>query len=74
MFTWAHIGRDGDLVIDWDEVRMNSDMFDRGHRNRDAEMGKLIAVISRESWERGFAEGAQADGVKQLLYMTGGNS
>ena len=37
MFTWAHM-RDDDLVIDWEEVRMNSNMYDRGHRNRDAEM------------------------------------
>ena len=44
MFTWAHM-RDDDLVIDWEEVRMNSNMYDRGHRNRDAEMGKLISVI-----------------------------
>lgn len=73
MFTWAHIDKDGDLVIDWEEVRMNSNMFDRGHRNHDAEMGKLLSIISRESWERGFSEGAKSEGLRQLLYMTGGN-
>ena len=46
MFTWAHM-KDDDLVIDWEEVRMNSNMYDRGHRNSDAEMGKLISVIQR---------------------------
>ena len=66
--------RDDDLVIDWEEVRMNSNMYDRGHRNRDAEMGKLISVIQRECFERGFEEGVKANGLRQLLYVTGGNS
>jgi hypothetical protein len=73
MFTWAHIDKDGDLVIDWEEVRMNSNMFDRGHRNHDAEMGKLLSIIQRMCFERGFEEGVKANGLRQLLYETGGN-
>ena len=72
MFTWAHI-KDDDLVIDWEEVNINLNMFERGHRNKDAEMAKMISMISRRAWEAGFAEGAKAEGLQQILYMTGGN-
>ena len=73
MFTWAHMN-DDDLIIDWEEVRMNSNMYDRGHRNSDAEMGKLISVIQRACFEKGFEEGVKSSDLRQLLYMTGGNS
>jgi hypothetical protein len=73
MLTWAHIRHDGDLVIDWEEVHINSNMYDRGHRNHEAELGKLIAVIQRMCFERGFEEGVKANGLRQLLYETGGN-
>ena len=58
MFTWAHMN-DDDLIIDWEEVRMNSNMYDRGHRNMDAEMGKMLAAIQRECYEKGFKDGLQ---------------
>jgi hypothetical protein len=72
MFTWAHI-KDDDLVIDWEEVNRNLNMFERGHRNKDAEMGKLLSIIQRMCFERGFEEGVKANGLRQLLYETGGN-
>lgn len=73
MFTWAHMN-DDEIVIDWEEVRMNSNMYDRGHRNMDAEMGKLISIIQRECFERGFEEGAKATEMRKLLFLTAGNA
>lgn len=72
MFTWAHMN-DDELVIDWIELNKNMNMFDNGYRNKDAEMAKLISVVSRRSWEAGFVEGLKADGAQALLHLTGGN-
>lgn len=66
MFTWAHMSFNGDLIIDWEEVRMNSNMFDRGHRNHDAEMGKLLSIVQRECYERGFKDGIRSQDSERM--------
>jgi hypothetical protein len=74
MQSWADVTDGGDLVLDWDEVIAYSRKFDRGYRNYNAALAKMISIIQREAWERGYREGVIAQGTERSLFLTGGNA
>ena len=72
---WAEVNKDGNLVIDWNEVFDKSQDYDHGERTFDSALGKLIALVQKNAFERGFIAGIDARHPEQrLLGYTGGNS
>jgi hypothetical protein len=75
MVEWAEVNKDGNLVIDWNEVFENSQEYDLGRRTFDSALGKLIAMVQKTSFEKGFLAGIDAKHPEQrLLGYTGGNA
>ena len=54
MNEWANINDDGELYIDWDMIFELSQEFDMGIKDYDASLAKLITLIQRLSFERGY--------------------
>jgi hypothetical protein len=73
MQSWADITDDGELILDWRDVQFFSQKFDRGYRNYESALGKMISIIQREAWERGYHEGVIAQDNAKLLFLTGGH-
>jgi hypothetical protein len=73
MQSWADVTDNGDLVLDWNEVIAYSGKFDRGYRTNNAALAKMISIIQREAWERGFHDGVVSQGHERSLFLTGGN-
>ena len=74
MVEWAEV-KDGNLVIDWNEVFDKSQDYDHGERSFDSALGKLIALVQKNAFERGFIAGIDARHPEQrLLGYTGGNA
>ncbi len=73
MRPWAKLTDGGELVLDWEEVIDYSREFDRGYRNYNSTLAKMISIIQREAWERGYHDGVVAQGTERSLFMTGGN-
>ena len=73
MQCWADITDDGELILDWKDVQFFSQKFDRGYRNYESNLGKMISIIQRDAWERGYHDGVIAQGNEKLLFLTGGN-
>ena len=57
MQAWADITDDGELILDWNDVVFYSHKFDRGFRNYESALGKMISIIQRRAYEHGFQEG-----------------
>ncbi len=57
--SWADITDDGELILDWNDVVFYSNKFDRGFRNYESALGKMISIIQRRAYEHGFQEGLQ---------------
>ncbi len=57
--AWADITDDGELILDWNDVVFYSQKFDRGFRNYESALGKMISIIQRRAYEHGFQEGLQ---------------
>ena len=57
MQAWADITDDGELILDWNDVVFYSHKFDRGFRNYESALGKMISIIQHRAYERGFQEG-----------------
>jgi hypothetical protein len=75
MNEWADVSDKGELIIDWDAVFELSLEYDDGMRDFDASLAKLISLVQRFSFERGFEEGIRANKpIEALLTMTMGNS
>ena len=55
--AWADITDDGELILDWNDVVFYSNKFDRGFRNYESALGKMISIIQRRAYEHGFQEG-----------------
>ena len=73
--AWADISSEGELLIDWEEAITNADAFDSGSREYDAGFGKLIVMLQRTSFEKGFKKGISSkDGTSILLADTKGNA
>jgi len=73
--TWADVTNDGELVLDWDEVASYSRKFDRGYRTYDAALAKMISIIQKASYERGFREGLRSQNLgEQWLAQVAGNA
>ena len=70
---WARLTDDGSLILDWQDVTYYSQKFDRGYRNYESALGKMISIIQREAWERGYHEGVIAQDSEKLLFLTGGH-
>ena len=73
MQCWADITDEGELILDWNDVQFFSQKFDRGYRNYESALGKMISIIQREAWERGYHDGVIAKGNEKILFLTGGN-
>jgi hypothetical protein len=72
---WADVSNEGELLIDWEEAIANAEAFDSGARDYDAGFGKLIIMVQRMSFERGFKEGIDSkDNTSNLLSLTCGNA
>ena len=75
MNEWANINDDGELYIDWDMIFELSQEFDMGIKDYDASLAKLITLIQRLSFERGYEAGIRANKpIEALLTMTMGNA
>ncbi len=57
--SWADITDEGELILDWNDVVFYSHKFDRGFRNYESALGKMISIIQRRAYEHGFQEGLQ---------------
>ncbi len=57
--SWADITDEGELILDWNDVVFYSQKFDRGFRNYESALGKMISIIQRRAYEHGFQEGLQ---------------
>ena len=55
--SWADITDEGELILDWNDVVFYSNKFDRGFRNYESALGKMISIIQRRAYEHGFQEG-----------------
>ena len=72
---WADVSNEGELLIDWEEAIANAEAFDSGARDYDAGFGKLIIMVQRMSFERGFKEGIDSkENTSKLLSLTCGNA
>jgi hypothetical protein len=75
MVEWAEINKNGDLVINWEEVFENSQDYDHGKRTFDSALGKLIALVQKEAFEKGLEAALKQDSaLSKLLVQTGGNA
>ena len=75
MVEWAEINKNGDLVINWEEVFENSQDYDHGKRTYDSTLGKLIALVQKEAFEKGFSRGLEQNSpLSKLLVQTGGRA
>jgi len=75
MVEWAEIDKNGDLVIYWEEVFENSQVYDHGKRTFDSALGKLIALVQKEAFEKGLEAALKQDSaLSKLLVQTGGNA
>ncbi len=57
--SWADITDEGELILDWNDAVFYSNKFDRGFRNYESALGKMISIIQRRAYEHGFQEGLQ---------------
>jgi hypothetical protein len=75
LIEWASIDKYGSLEIDWKEVFEKSQDYDHGERTFDSVLGKLIALIQKEAFEKGLEAGLNQDtSISKLLVQTGGNA
>ena len=75
MIDWAEINTNGDLIINWEEVFDNSQDYDQGLRTYASALGKLIALVQKEAFEKGLEAGLKQDpAISKLLVHTGGNA
>ena len=75
MVEWAEIDKNGDLVINWEDVFENSQDYDHGERTYQSALGKLIALVQKEAFEKGLEAGLKQDpALSKLLVQTGGNA
>ena len=75
MLEWAEINTNGDLIINWEEVFDNSQDYDQGLRTYASALGKLIALVQKEAFEKGLEAGLKQDpAISKLLVHTGGNA
>jgi hypothetical protein len=74
MTDWAYV--DGEtLHINWAEVFDHANYYDAGDTSFDAQLGKLISMIHRGAFERGFESGCKTTHPKEiLLAYTMGNA
>jgi hypothetical protein len=74
MTDWAYL--DGDsLVIDWSQVFDNAMNYDAGDKSYDSTLAKLLTLLQRYSFEKGFEEGLNHEAAtSKLLAKTGGNA
>lgn len=74
MTDWAYV--DGEIIqIDWSEVFDNASNYDAGDTSFDAQLGKLISMVQRRAFERGYLSGCQSKHPQDvLLSYTGGNA
>lgn len=74
-YTWADVDEDGKLLIDWEEVLENARAFDKGDRDYDAALAKMIIQIQRMSFEKGYELGINAKPeTAQLIIFPAGNA
>jgi len=72
---WADITEEGELMIQWEEIAFKAYEFDRGERDYDSALGKLISLIERRAFEEGYKQGMDARGSQSaLLAFTGGTA
>jgi hypothetical protein len=71
--TWADVDDNGQLIIDWEEAIENARNFDRGDRDYEAALGKLIVQVQRMAFERGFELGVNAkpETAKLMIFPAG---
>lgn len=75
MNEWAHVDDDGKLCIDWETIFEQSIDYDAGANDYDAQLAKLITLIQKFSFERGYEAGIRAKHpVENLLCLTMGNA
>lgn len=74
MTEW--ITMEGDSIqIDWSQVFDHAIDYDAGDNRFDARLAKLISVVHRNAFERGFAAGCATKHPQEaLLAYTGGNA
>jgi len=74
MTEWASMEGDS-IVIDWSQVFDNAMNYDAGDKCFDARLAKLITLVQRYAYEKGFEEGLNHDvATSKLLAKTGGNA
>lgn len=75
MIKWAEVNDNGDLVIDWQQVFDNSQDYDHGLKTYGTSLAKIIALVQKDSFEKGFLAGIDAKHPEQrLLAYTGGHA
>jgi hypothetical protein len=75
LIHWANIDKYGSLEIDWEEVFEKSQDYDHGERTYEAALGKLVALVQKEAFEKGLEAGLDQDSaISKLLAQTGGNA
>ena len=76
MTDWLHLEtRDGSLFIDWDEIFFNANQYDFGDKSFDSQLGKIISLVQKEAFEKGFSAGLeQTSPLSKLLVQTGGRA
>lgn len=75
MIKWAEVNDNGDLVIDWQQVFDNSQDYDHGLKTYGTSLAKIIALVQKDSFEKGFLAGMDAKHPEQrLLAYTGGHA
>ena len=74
MTEWAYLDDDS-IHIDWSQVFDNAMNYDAGGKCFDARLAKLITLVQRYAYEKGFEEGLNHDATTaKLLAKTGGNA
>lgn len=74
MTEWISM-EDGTINIDWSQVFDNAMNYDIGDQCFDARLAKIISVVHRNAFERGFAAGCATKHPQEaLLAYTGGNA
>lgn len=72
---WIDVSEDGRPLIDWEQAIDNAMAFDAGDRGQDASLGKLITMVQRMAFERGFEAGINTKSSQEhLLLLTMGNA
>jgi hypothetical protein len=75
MTEWLDLDTDGSLIIDWEEVFFQSNEYDLGDRRFDSCLGKLVALVQKEAFEKGLKAGTDPDfPISRLLLETGGSA